>query len=284
MRHFLTLTLTCLSLVIGPSMSAAQQVNAAQNSGTYRYADVADLALASSVVAHVKIKKAERLKGAFAEGVEQGNLRFLITADVVALIRAPIELSRRISYIIDLPTDSRGRVPRLTKVEMMIFAVPGRGNSVQLAAPDAQMLYSDSLAQVVRNLISEASAPKAPPKITGVSSAFHTVGNLPGEGETQIFLSTEKNLSVSLNVKRQAGSPPVWTTALGEVVDDAVPPPARNTLLWYRLACFLPDTPPADAMGEATPEDAAAITLDYSVIMQSLGPCPRARKVRTTGS
>jgi hypothetical protein len=69
---------------------------------------------------------------------------------------------------------------------------------------------------------------------------------------------------------------PQWAVSLSEVTDDAAAPPARNTLLWYRLACTLPRTIPARSYADA-PEHARAIAADYQVVIQGLGPCVRTR-------
>ncbi|MGJ3629468.1 hypothetical protein AB5I41_26240 [Sphingomonas sp. MMS24-JH45] len=45
---------------------------------------------------------------------------------------------------------------------------------------------------MARRIATEATAADAPPVVTGVRSAFHVPGSLPGEGETQIFLSTRE--------------------------------------------------------------------------------------------
>ena len=54
-------------------------------------------------------------------------------------------------------------------------------------------------------------------------------------------------------------------------------PPEPDTLLWYRLACTLPDRLPPEALSEASAEERPAIQEDYGVIRQGLGGCPRAR-------
>jgi hypothetical protein len=78
---------------------------------------------------------------------------------------------------------------------------------------------------------------------------------------------------------RRPGERPRWSVALSEIVDEAATPPARETLLWYRLACALPATLPAQSLAEGTSEqDAAAIRADYRLVLDSLGPCGRTRK------
>lgn len=259
------------------SAGAAQQSATQQVSQLYRYADVADLALASSVVAHVKIKKTERLSGKLATGVAADRSRHLVTADVVALIRAPGSLAKRLVYIIDLPTDSRGRAMVTSKGEVVVFATPSRPGELRLVAPDAQIGASPELGEMVRAILTEAKRQDAPPRVTGISSAFHSPGNLTGEGETQIFLEAEGDRPVSLNVRRRAGEPPRWFAATSDTVDENAVPPRRNSLLWYRLACFLPRELPEAAKAGIGDSNAVAAANDYRLIIQGLGGCQRAR-------
>ncbi len=266
----------CMLLALSTA-GAAQQNATQQVSKLYRYADVADLALASSVVAQMKIKKSERLSGKLASGVAADRSRHLVSADVVALIRAPGALAKRLTYIIDLPTDSRGRPMTSAKGEVVVFATPGRPGELRLVAPDAQIGASPELGQMVRAILGEAKRPDAPPRVTGISSVFHAPGNLMGEGETQIFLETEGDRPVSLNVRRRAGEPPRWFAATSDTVDEGAVPPRRNSLLWYRLACFLPRDLPAAATAGIGEANMAAAAADYRLIIQGLGGCQRAR-------
>jgi hypothetical protein len=270
----------CAFLSIGffiPSICAAQQASNLPVSVIYRYADVADLALASSVVAHVKIRKSERLGGKMAQGVAPGRSRYLIKADVRALIRAPGTLAKRLTYLIDLPTDSRLDPNATTKGEVIVFAKPGRAGEIRLVAPDSQIVSSPELGLLVRSILAEAARPDAPPRVTGIGSVFHAPGNLTGEGESQIFLETEDGRPVSLNIRRRAGEPPHWFAAAGDTVDESALPPKRNSLLWYRLACSLPRALPAKVTAELDAEHGAALAADYQLVIQGLGTCQRAR-------
>src|SRR3546814_7628869 len=71
-------------------------------------------------------------------------------------------------------------------------------------------------------------------------------GTIPGESETQIFLRTSDQRPVSLSVLRRPGEAPKWSVSLDEMVDESSAPAGRDTLLWYRLACFLPGQLPQD--------------------------------------
>ena len=245
------------------------------------YADLADLVLASPVIADATIRSATRIKGAEAAGLAPGLTRFYVEADVAALIRGAAGLPPRVGYLVDVAPDARGRVPKLKKARVLIFArtVPGSPDQLQLSAPDAQLAWTPSLDARVREIGRAALAADAPPAITGVASAFHVAGSLPGEGETQLFLRTADQRPVSLSILRRPGERPRWSVALGEIVDEGAGPPARDTLLWYRLACDLPAALPAESVASLEPADAAIAQEDYRFVIESLGPCGRKRAV-----
>ena len=244
------------------------------------YADMADLALAAPLAAHVRVRRAEALSEREVTNVPTGHRRFLIQAEIVALIRGTEALPPRVSYLVDLPNDARGRAQRIRRgTEFLLFAspVPGRPAELRLAARDAQLPFSPEAAARLRGILREASGADAPPHITGIGRAFHVPGSLAGESETQIFLQTADNRPISLSILRRPSETPRWTVALGEMVDDAAASVRRDTLLWYRLACTLPAALPASSLSEAPPGEARAIQADYRLVVQSLGQCVRAR-------
>ena len=247
------------------------------------YADLADLALSAPVAAHVRVAKASALKVQTARDVAPNLARFVVDAQVVSLIRAPESVPARITYVVDLPRDAKGRAPKLKKgTEFLVLAAPvaGRSGEIRLAAPDAQVAYAPDRADTVRAILREAASREAPPRISGIGRAFHVPGAIPGESETQIFLLTADNRPVSLSVLRRPGETPLWSVALSEIVDDSAAPPARDTLLWYRLACTLPSALPGRSLAEADAAGAAAIRADYRLILERLGPCTRNRPRR----
>ena len=243
------------------------------------YADLADLVLAAPVIVDATIRSATRIKGAEAAALAPGLQRFYVEADVAALVRGAAGLPPRIGYVVDVPTDARGRAPKLRKMRVLAFAQPvlGSADQVQLVAPRAQLGWSPSLDASVREIARAALTADAPPAITGIASAFHVAGSLPGEGETQVFAQTADRQPVSLSILRRPGEAPRWSVALGEIVDEAAPPPARDTLLWYRLACGLPAALPDASVATLAPDDAAIARADYRFVVESLGPCGRSR-------
>ncbi len=247
------------------------------------YADLADLALSAPVIADVTIRSATAIKGAEAAGVAPGHQRSYVEADVGALIRGAGGLPTRVGYLFDAATDARGRAPRLKKMRVLIYArrVPGAADQLQLVAPDAQLDWTPDTEQRSRAIARDALSPDAPPVITGVGNAFYVPGSLPGEGETQIFLTTANNRPVSLSVLRRPGEERRYAVALSEIVDESAAPPARDTLLWYRLACALPASLPDHSTASLSPENAQAAREDYRFVLQKLGPCGRERQVPT---
>ena len=244
-------------------------------------ADLADVALTAPVAAHVRVRRADALSEREAGDVSAGHRRFLIQADIVALIRGADGLPGRVSYLADLPNDARGRAARIRRgTEYLLLAtpVPGRAAELRLAARDGQLPYSAEAAARLRAMLREAAAPNAPPRITGIGRAFHVPGSLPGESETQIFLQTADNRPISLTVLRRPGETPRWSVALGEMVDDAAASVQRDTLLWYRLACTLPAALPAPSLSEASAAEARAIQADYRLVTEGLGRCVRNRR------
>jgi hypothetical protein len=247
------------------------------------YADLADLALAAPVAAHLRIRGVDALDAVEAPNVAPGFRRYLVEAEVVALIRGDGGLAPQVSYLVDLAYDSRGhaaRPRRRDEVLVMARRVPNRPAELRLAAPDAQLPYTPATAERLRGILRDSSAAGAPQRITGIGRAFYVPGSLPGESETQIFLQTADSRPISLSILRRPGERPRWSVALSEIVDEAAAPPAPETLLWYRLACTLPPRLPPPSLSEASADEARAIQADYRVVMDGLGPCARTRTQR----
>lgn len=241
------------------------------------YAQIADRVVGAPTILDVRIRSATRIKGPEAANVAAGHQRFYVEADVLALIRADAPLPARVGYVVDVPLDARGRAPKLNKRRVLLFARPvaGQPTMIQLTTLDGQRDWSAELDALIRRIAREVVAPDAPPAITGLGNAFHVPGALPGEGETQIFVQTANGAPISLSILRRPGEQKRWAVALGEIVDDAAAAPARDTLLWYRLACGLPRALPATSLVDAEPDNAAAAREDYRFVLEQLGPCRR---------
>lgn len=263
-------------------MLANAQKTAALAPPSRLYADIADLATTAPITAQLRIRKATKISGPAAVGVLLTHQRYLIEADVTALIRSNGALPPRVKYLFDAPRDSAGKLPKLVKTDVLVFAttVANRPNELQLIAPDAQFAAVAGDVLRVRAILADAARADAPPRVTGIGNAFHVAGTLDGEGETQIFLTTSDGRPMSFTVIRNPGQFPAWSVSSGELVDSQTANPARNTFLWYRLACFVPRLLPRAAVEGLSPEDSQIVADDYSTVLTGLGQCPRARSRR----
>jgi hypothetical protein len=248
----------------------------------FSYADLADRALAAPVAVVVTVTRAIRLEPEQAPRLAPGHARLFVEATATRLIRGAGEVPPQLRYLVDVPLDGKGKVPKLKKATMLVLARPvaGRPGELQLVARDAQIALTPAIEQRVRAILTEAVRSDAPPPVTGIVSAFHVPGAIPGEGETQIFLSTRDNRPISLSVLRRPGAGRSWSVALSEVVDEAAQTPTRDTLLWYRLACGLPRTLPDTATAELEASAAEAAREDYAFVLEGLGACTRSAAVK----
>ena len=271
----------CLFFAASPEISAAQpgSAPAATAAGTaLSYADITDLADAAPLVAVARIRNIIELPPERAGTLPDGRRRLYVEAEVTSLIRGEGGISPVVRYLYDTPLTARGKLPKLKKTQVILFARPAaRPGEVQLVARDAQIPATPASTAQVKAILSELMTNGAPPRILGPGDAFHVAGTVAGEGETQIFLRTENGDPVSLSVLRRPGQQPRWAVALGEIVDEAARPPAPGSLLWYRLACGLPPALPARSVRALPPQDADAARADYAFVMQALGRCDRTR-------
>ncbi len=275
----LGLLLLLTATVTGASVQN-QEFAAVTPSAGLTYADLVDLGTAAPIVARVTIAEAIRLKGADVAGLPAGTARLFARGQVTALLKGAGGLAPAVSWLVDVPLDGRGRPPKLRKAQVLLFAAPAGGGdagALRLATRDAQLGWTPDIEARVRGVLVAAADPQAPPRITGVGNAFHVAGVLPGEGETQIFLTTADGRPVSLAVLRRPQEQPRWAVALAEMVDEAAGPPPPDSLLWYHLACELPRALPDASLAGAAPEDAAAAKADYQIVLTGLGPCARSR-------
>ena len=278
MRTLLLFAITLFSTQIGV-FPAFSQVS--EESDPLQYADIADLSADAPLIIHLTVKEAIKVDPERAPNAPPGTQRFYIIASTNALIRGQGGVGETIRYIIDLPLDDRGRAPKIKKKPFIIFArLPsGGGNdNVQLVAKDAQIAWTPSREQRVRSLVRELVAYDAPPAISRIASAFHVPGTIIGEGETQIFMETDSGSPVSITVLKRDGQRKFWAVSLGEIVDEAARAPVRNSLLWYRLACFLPRQLPARALASDSLANAQQAQNDYQTVLKDLGNCPRSRQ------
>ena len=243
------------------------------------YSDIADLVVISPLIVDVTIQKVRKLSAEQTAGVPASLERVLVEADVMALIRGEGGVTPRVRFLLDVPKNAKGKIPKLQKQRMYLFGrhVTGRLGEVQLARPNALALSSTTNDALVRAITKEAVQVNAPTRIASVSSAFHSAGTVLGEGETQIFLKTDNDQPLSLTILSRPGQQKIWAVSTAEVIDASATAPQRFTLLWYRLACGLPRSLPSDRVEGASSADTARAQADYKFVIESLGPCGRKR-------
>lgn len=243
------------------------------------YADLATLSDAAELVIRAQIRRQTTIKPDRAPGLAPGFARLYIQANTVALIAGRGTVGGTLAYLVDVPLDARGKVPKLKNREFLLFArtVPGRVGEVQLIAPGAHLAYTPDIETRLRPILTElyAAPDSVPPRITGISDALAVQGTLTGESETQVFLATENRSPVSITVLRRPGQRPQWGVSWGEIIDSAARPPAPETLRWYRLACSLPAQLPSSANLAREPEARRLAASDYAFVREALGPCER---------
>ena len=241
------------------------------------YADLVTLSDAADLVVRVQIRRQTALKPERAPGLASGFARLYIEARTVALIAGRSAVGEGLVYLVDVPLDARGKVPKLKNREMLLFAdpVPGRPGEVQLVAPAAQLDFAPALEARLRPILTELYAAERVPRITGISDALAVRGTLAGESETQIFLATEDRSPVSITILRRPGQQVQWGVSWGEIIDSSARPPAPETLRWYRLACALPAELPSNANLAREPEARRLAADDYAFVIAAMGPCER---------
>ncbi len=245
------------------------------------YADLADLSVDAPIIVRAKVKKAIKVDPERVSNAPIGTQRFYVEANTEALIRGQGGIPETIRYVIDLPVDERGRAAKIKKKTFIIFARSPRGNGeLQLVDRDAQILWTPERDQRVRSIVQEAVATGSPPEISNVASAFHVPGTIIGEGETQIFMETTNSAPVSITILSREDQRKIWAVSLGEIVDEAARAPRKNSLLWYRLACFLPRELPFAALGGDVSDNSRKARADYQLVLNDLGSCPRSRRAR----
>ncbi len=278
-NHLGAFVAACCGLAMVPGAAHAQSsgaaVSAAINSPTY--ADLATLSDAADLVIRIQIRRQTTLKPERAPGLAQGFARLFIEADTLAVIAGRSGAGSTLAYLVDVPLDAKGKVPKLKNREMVLFAdrVQGRPGEVRLVLPKAQLGFTPELEARLRPILTELYAADPAPRITGISDALAVAGTLTGESETQIFLTTESRAPVSLTILRRPGQQVQWGVSWGEIIDAAARPPAPETLRWYRLACALPAQLPSNANLAREPAERRLAAADYAFVISQLGACER---------
>lgn len=274
-----TLVLLAAALLSGAAapLAVAAAAPAQEAAPALTYADLAALADGATAVVRVRVRSQAVVPPERAPGLASGRVRLFVEAQTLAVLSGRSAVPEAVRYLVDVPGDARGRPPKLTKREFVVFARPvaGRPSELQLVGPHAQLPYTADLAARLPPVLRALAAADAPPRVTGVRDAASSAGTLAGESETQIFLATAGGEPAALTVVRRPGLAPRWGVSWGELIDQAAAPAAPGTLAWFRLACALPPALPASATAGADPADQARAAEDYRFVLADLGTCDR---------
>lgn len=238
------------------------------------FADIADLSLAAPTIVRATIGSTSRIADKEAPGLAPGRARLLVTANVDAALVAPGAVPAVLSFLWDAPLDARGRPPRPRAVPVLIWAAtPAADGAARLVSRAGLQPWDAATEARIRTIIA-ASRSGEVPQFTGVANGFRETGNLPGESESQFFLTTAgagggSGGTVAMVVTRRPGERLRVAIARGDVIDDSAAPVRPESLLQYRLACFLPPKLPAGAGADA------ALAADWQAALAAIGPCGR---------
>ena len=163
---------------------------------------IADLVVISSLIIDVTVRDVKKVSADQAVGVPTTLQRVLVNADVMALIRGDGGTTPRVRFVLDMQKDTKGKIPKLKKLRMFLFGrqVVNRPGEIQLSRPNALASFSLNNDALVRDITKEAVQLNAPRRIMSIANAFHSVGTMLGEGETQIFLKTDTDQPLTLTV------------------------------------------------------------------------------------
>lgn len=253
--------------------SAAQDTIAPQ----LTYADLVALSDGSPLVLRAQIRDQAALEPERAPGLAPGHARLYIEARTLSLIAGNVPVGEALRYLVDVPLNAKGKVPKLKKQEVLLFARPvqGRPGEIQLIGSEGQLAYSPELEARLRPVLASLVAADAPPVVTRISDVLAVEGTLVGESETQLFLDTRNDGPVSITVVRRPNQQPRWGVSWTEIVDQSARAPEAGTLAWYRLACTLPVELPAAANLSRDSRARALAERDYAFVIDQLGPCTR---------
>ncbi len=257
-----------------------QAQESADAASSMTYADMVDLAESAPLVLRATISDQATVEPERAPGLAPGFARLYIEAETAALIAGNFPIGQQLRYLVDVPLTEKGKVPKLKKQDVLLFAraVPGKASQIQLVEPTSQFTYSPAFEARLRPVLAALVAADAPPVVTGVRDALAVKGTLTGESETQLFLDTRNDGPVSVTVIRRPNQRPIWGVSWTEIVDQAARPPQPQSLAWYRLACALPASLPDEANISRDPGARALAAEDYAFVVAQLGPCERSRQ------
>ncbi|MDF1835229.1 MAG: hypothetical protein P1U62_10160 [Alteraurantiacibacter sp. bin_em_oilr2.035] len=241
------------------------------------YADIVTYALEAELVAIVNIDDQTVFPPERAPDVTPDRVRLYLEALTRNLLASPTGVGESLIFVTDVDREADGDPPALKRRDFVIFAdlVPGRPGEVRLVSSRAMFASGPAIEGRVRSVLRQLAENDVPPAVTGVRDVISVPGNLVGESETQMFVETQSGAPISMTVVRRPGLPPQWGVSLGEIVDVTARPPEPDTVLWYRLACSLPDELADDAFLQSDRSARTRAREDYAFVLADLGPCER---------
>ncbi len=259
-------TLTVAAAIAFAHVPAA----AAAASPRASFADLAALGLAAPVVVRATAIRDERLNPRDAAGLAPGMARFLVTATTTTAIAAPGDVPPRLTYLIDRPLDARGKPPKPAVRDVLLFLRPGT-DAGQYALIDAhgEVPWTASAEAAVHNVLADNRRGTVP-VVTGIASAFRVPGAVPGEAESQFFLSTRERQA---GVARRPDPPGRGAAAVGRARRRHRR--CRGRRCRRRRCCGTASPAPCRAALPPGLGAAADVAGDYRFVRDSLGPCGR---------
>jgi hypothetical protein len=237
------------------------------------FVELADLTVSAPVIVHATVARGERLSDKDSPGLRKGHARMLLTAAVDAAIVAPGAIPAELTWLWDAPLDAKGKMPKRKNMAVMAWiTTPAPDGKAQLTAANAQQNWTPELDAEVRAIATQAKSGAAP-AFTGVTNGFRADGTVAGESESQFFLTATDGRGATMVVTTRPGAPRKVAVSRGDVIDESATPVNPGSLLWYRLACFLPAKLPIKAGG-----DDPVLAADWEAAMASLGPCERPQR------
>ncbi|APG62136.1 hypothetical protein LPB140_04185 [Sphingorhabdus lutea] len=247
-----------------------------ENSGA-TYVDLADIILSSPIIIDGIVTKEKKVPASQTPFLDKKLQRKLVELQLNSLIRGKNGMPATVRFVMDVRANAKGKFPKFKKQRIMVFG-DNQGlpmGDLRLLRPDIFFNYDPQLDRMVRNITKEALLLDAPQKITGVQSAYHSSGTIIGTGLTEIFFATEKGQPLAILIDTDAQNGKSWSVSNEEVLGSNRPIVRQNTLLWYRLACELPQSIATDKMGGDDKDIHARIQSDYAFVRAKLGKCER---------
>ena len=241
------------------------------------YSDLATFIDPAELVLRVKVRKQSVVEPERAPGLRPGWARLYLEARVIAVLAGHTSISEDVHYLVDVSRRAKGKPPKLKGTSAILFAreVAGRPGELQLVGNGAHLPADPALEARLQPILAEFFSVDAPPRIVRIRDVLWVPGNLAGESETQLFLATTTDVPALISVIRQPGRDPVWGVSWSELAEQTARPPDRDTISWFRLACFLPPRLPAAAQLSADPYARDQAERDYQLVRRDLGKCSR---------